>query len=221
MTDLMPQATPVSPLFDLLGGLQPAWEEGDQGALPKHFGDPAGEAAQARVLGVADVSCQRRWGGKGPGAAAWLAGRGLPVPETPNTWAPLAQGGRVLRLGRSEFLVEGPADPLEALCLAEPGVRVYPVLRQDAALMLQGEALPSLLAQVCSVNFASLDLAARPVVLTSMAGVTVTVLPGTAGGLPQYRLWCDGTYGPYLWRTLTAIAAELGGGPVGLDALAS
>ena len=219
MTSFLSQTTPVSPLYDLLRGLSPAWAEGDQGALPKHFGDPAGEAARARVLGVADLSCQRRWGGKGPGAAAWLAGRGLPVPEAPNTWAPLAQGGRVLRLGRSEFLVEGPADPLEALLLAEPGARVYPVLRQDAALVLQGEALPALLAQVCSVNFAHLDLATRPVVLTSMAGVTVTVLPDTAGGLPYYRLWCDGTYGPYLWRTLTEIATELGGGPVGLDAL--
>ncbi len=216
----VPQAVPVSPLFDLLKGLHPAWEEGGQGALPKHFGDPAGEAAKARVLGVADVSCQCHWGGKGPGAAAWLAGRGLPVPEAPNSWAPLPQGGRVLRLGRSEFFVEGPADPLDALRLAELGVRVYPVLHQDAALMLQGEALPSLLAQVCSINFTCLELAARPVVLTSMAGVTVTVLPSVAAGLPCYRLWCDGTYGPYLWRTLTEIAIELGGGAVGLDALA-
>jgi sarcosine oxidase subunit gamma len=101
----------------------------------------------------------------------------------------------------------------------EPPVRVYPVLHQDAALVLCGEAVNDLLLQTCNVNFGALDLAARPVVLTSMAGVAVTVMPGARAGKPYYRVWADGTYGLYLWETLAGIAAELGGGPVGVAAI--
>jgi sarcosine oxidase subunit gamma len=35
----------------------------------------------------------------------------------------------------------------------------------------------------------------------------------------RYRIWCDGTYGVYLWATLVGVARDLGGGPVGLGAL--
>ena len=49
-----------------------------------------------------------------------------------------------------------------------------------------------------------------------MAGVGVTVLPGERMGRPYLRLWADRTYGHYFWETLAGIAAELGGGPVGL-----
>ena len=49
--------------------------------------------------------------------------------------------------------------------------------------------------------------------------VLVVVLPFGAGDGHAYRVWCDGTYGAWLWKTLVEIARELGGGPVGLDAL--
>jgi len=93
------------------------------------------------------------------------------------------------------------------------------VPRQDVELLLCGARIGELLLQTCSFDFASLDFAERPVVLTSMAGVGVTVLPVAIGAGPAYRIWCDITYGAWLWRTLTAIARELGGGPVGLDTL--
>ena len=97
--------------------------------------------------------------------------------------------------------------------------RVYPVVRYDAELLLAGRQVHDLLKQTCAFDFESLDPAARPVVMTSMVGVGVTVL---AFGSPQqrcYRLWCDGTYGPYLWNTLVEVAGSLGGGAVGSEAL--
>jgi sarcosine oxidase subunit gamma len=76
------------------------------------------------------------------------------------------------------------------------------------------------------VNFAGLELAGRPAVLTSMVGVGVTVIAETAasvsassGSAWRYRIWCDGTFGAYLWQTLVEVARDLGGGPVGLEAL--
>ncbi len=152
-----------------------------------------------------DVSRTPRAGVKGPGAAAWLANLGLPVPQTPNNWLPLP-GGLIARLGLTEFLVEGP----EAAKLAAPlAPGVYPVLRQDTALMLQGVRLNDLLLETCSVDFRALDLSARPAVLTSMVGVVVTVIPGEEAGMPCCRIWCDNTYGEWFYETLSGIAGEL------------
>ena len=152
-----------------------------------------------------DVSRTPRAGVKGPGAAAWLASLDLPVPRAPNSWLPLT-GGLIARLGLTEFLVEGPEAAKLAVQLTHG---VYPVLRQDTALTLHGACLNDLLLETCSVDFRALDLATRPVVLTSMVGVGVTVIPGEESGMPCCRIWCDGTYGEWFHETLTGIADEL------------
>jgi sarcosine oxidase subunit gamma len=178
---------------------------------------------RAITLGVADLSYRYRTGFKGPGTAAWLEQLRVPVPPAPNTWLPLGNdGGLVARLGRTEFLIEDGTDGRTSAKLAhrEPAAGVYPVLRQDISIVLCGSAVPELLLETCNVNCSALALDMRPVVLTSMAGVAVTVVPGERCGRPYYRLWADGTYGFYLWETLAGIAAELGGGPVGLATIA-
>ena len=181
----------------------------------------AADSLRAATLGIADVSYLARTGFKGKGVAPWLEAQDIPVPAQPNSWAPVAGGGVVLRLGLSEYLIEDGLTQGSSATMAhlDTPVHVYPVLHQDVALVLCGAAVPELLLQTCNVNFGALDLAARPVVLTSMAGVAVTVMPGARAGRPYYRIWADGTYGLYLWETLSGIAAELGGGPVGVDAI--
>ncbi len=207
----------VSPLFDAIAVLHPVWALSSPVVVPKRFG--AHDDQYAARLGIADVSHRPRFGAKGPGMAVWLRGFGLPVPHAPNTWEALSSGGNVLRLGFTEFLIEGDADVTAALEGGACPARAYRVLREDAALVLTGAHVNGLLLQTCNVNFRALDLATRPVVMTSMAGVGVTVMPGERSGQPFYRLWCDGTFGPYLWHTLVEIAAELGGGPVGLECI--
>ena len=152
-----------------------------------------------------DVSRTPTAGVKGPGAAAWLASLDVPVPRAPNSWLPLP-GGLIARLGHSEFLVEGPESAKLAAQLTHG---VYPVLRQDTALVLHGARLNELLLETCSVDFRALDLATRPVVLTSMVGVGITAIPGEEAGMPCCRIWCDGTYGEWFIETLTGVAAEL------------
>ena len=85
--------------------------------------------------------------------------------------------------------------------------------------MLTGSRAGDLLLQTCSIDFAALDAAARPVVLTSMVGVGVTLAVEAREAARRYRIWCDGTYAAYLWTTLVDVARDLGGGPVGLEAL--
>lgn len=161
---------------------------------------------------LVNLSRLTRFGVKGTGASAWLTSQTIPIPTCPNRWLPLPNGGLVARLGLTEFLVEdhlsAPVAPLLAAACQPPPEAVYPVLRHDLAIALSGTAVPDLLLQTCSVNFRALDLRDRPVILTSMAGVAVTVLPGVQQGIPFYRIWCDGTFGAYLWRTLEAICAH-------------
>jgi sarcosine oxidase subunit gamma len=178
------------------------------------------EVRIATHLGIADVSCLTRFGVKGADAAAWLSSQGITTPDRPNTWNPLPDGGIIARLGLTEFLIEDDLQSHFAVNLAklcqQPPAKVYPVLRQDAAIVLCGSAVNELLLQTCSVNFRVLSLLEHPVMLTSMVGVAVTIIPGDRNGNPFYRIWCDGTFGTYVWQTLEAIVQELGGGVIGL-----
>jgi len=207
-----------SPLAHALATLHPEWIEVAGMPLAATLRDD--HPGRSDKLGVCDLSGLPRVGVKGPGAAAWLAARGVPVPEQPNTWTLLEGGGVVARLARTEFLVEDGFGGRIAARLApelKPGTTgVYPVPRQDCALALTGTVVNELLVQTCNVDFASQARDACIVTLTLMVGVSVTVLRQTFAGRDCWRLWCDGTSGPYLWETLTGIAAELGGGPVGL-----
>ena len=217
----------ANPMFAEQDSLNPAWTRVDSMPTVARYG--AGDAQAARVIGIGDLSARRRCGFKGAGTAAWLVQQGLPIPSQPNTWLELTPGAGSLiaRLGRTEFMIEDAQGGTQCAALegSAPPAKVYPVLRQDAELVLTGERSEDLLLQTCSVEFAALDRAARPAVLTSMVGVGVTVIacpPGPAVSSAdawRYRIWCDGSYGAYLWQTLVEIARELGGGPIGLEAL--
>ena len=52
------------------------------------------------------------------------------------------------------------------------------------------------------VDFGSLGAARKPVVMTQMAGVAVLVLPQVTDAGLIHRIWCDPSFGPYLWKTL-------------------
>lgn len=184
------------------------------------FGDAAQEGRNLQQLGVCDVSCFARFGIKGPAAQAWLVAQGVQIPA-PNGWAEQSGGALVLRLGNSEFLVED--QPGSALCQAlaaadAGGTGLYRVTRYDAALILSGREAQNLLSELCTLDLSPKGLAASALVMTQMAGISATVLRQNLGGEAVYRVWCDGTYGPYLWETLLDIAKELGGGAVGLSA---
>ncbi|MHB8848940.1 MAG: hypothetical protein ACYC43_10910 [Burkholderiales bacterium] len=209
-----------SPLHDGIALLQPEW--GIHNDMPTALQFDLSDSRRMAVLGIADLSFLRRCGLKGPDSLDWLAKQEVVVPEV-NSWASIADGGLIARLGNTEFLLEDGPNGTMALYmqsqLADRPHGVYPVLRQDAAFVLTGTALQSLLRQTCSFNFMTLDAAKRPLVLTTMVGVPVTMLPqATAMGI-HYRVWCDGTYGEYLWRTLLDIASELNGGRAGLNSI--
>ncbi len=213
----------TSPLHGTLAKLTPQWLTINQMRVAANIGTPAEERHKLQSIALADLSHLRRCGLKGPRAEAWLKSMGIAPPAGINQWAPLGEHSLIARLATSEFFIEDNigqdyADRIRAqLGSGLPGVT--PVLRQDAEIVVAGPRVNELLLQTCSVNFAALDVIARPIVMTSMIGVLVLVIPASSRGTPFYRVWCDGTYAVYLWDHLLEIAAELGGGAVGFTAL--
>jgi sarcosine oxidase subunit gamma len=171
------------------------------------------------ALEFAPAGPRSRFGLKGPAAAAWLAGRGLAVPAAPNSWlecgTPPGAAILVARLGGAEFFLEDCAGGTTLRALQPPPEAhppgVYPVLREDAAFVLSGSGSLEVLAQVCNVNFAEVAPASRPVIMTSMIGVSVLVVPQAAQGAPLYRIWCDPTFGAYLGESVGTVVAGCGG----------
>jgi sarcosine oxidase subunit gamma len=164
---------------------------------------------------------QRRVGVKGPRAAEALKQLGLAVPTRPNCWAPMRDEDRddswnvVGRLGFTEFFVEERGEALSVAALeqltAENFAGAYPVLREDLGLVLGGDRVTEVLAQVCNVNFNALDIGQRPIVMTLMVGVSVLVLPQQQPDGAIYRIWCDPSFGTYLWETLEEVVQKMPG----------
>lgn len=167
--------------------------------------------SQARSPWVADVSPRARLGLKGPRAAQWLSQSGIDVPAQPNSWLS-APWGVIARLGSTEFFLEQEAGAARVAALGNAlghgAPQVYPVLRQDRALVLGGPAAEEVLAQVCNVDFAAFDLTSNPAVLTLMIGVAVLVLPQQRWTERRYRIWCDPSFGEYLYSTLQTIVDD-------------
>lgn len=216
----MNAAIRTSPLHEALAALNPRWESYQGMQVPAAMGSDA----HLDTAALTDLSCLKRFGLKGAGAEKWLLEQGIAVPPSINQWAPLSESGLIARLATTEFFVEDGSAASNfshqlqnKLQRGLPGVT--PVLRQDAEIALSGPASHEVLAQTCSVNFAALDLHARPLVMTSMIGVSVLVVPSLWQGRPLFQIWLDGTFAPYLWEHLLEIARELSGGAVGIGAL--
>lgn len=177
------------------------------------------EIARKQLLAVADVSCLHRYGVKGSNATQWLMHQNIDLPVHANTWKSSDLKTLILRLGNSEFLIEDALGGNACTQLATKNPRidnVYPVSRADAAFVVSGRASLDLFAEVCALDLSEKALAVDAVIMTQIAGISATMIRMHLDDEPIYRIWCDGTYGAYLWRVLVGIATELGGGPVGL-----
>lgn len=218
----MNPATRHSPVHAELARLKPQWGRISSMLVALAFGDGEKEAALREDLAICDLSAMSRFGLKGKNAAAWLAQRGVEVPEGANTWRELSGGGLAARLGRSELLVEdGPEGDRSAELKRSLGTGaegVYPVLRQDAEFALSGRRVREVMSEVCGLDFGSVEYGERPVFFARVAVIPAMVLPRVVEGVPVFRLWCSYPYGRYLWEELHKIVEELGGGPIGLAA---
>jgi sarcosine oxidase, subunit gamma len=212
--------TQVSPVAHAQPRASVKWEVINGMETAVEFASAETEIARKKVLGVADVSCLVRYGVKGQNAMQWLVDRGIAIPPNPNAWTVSAQQTLVLRLGFSEFLIEDQLGGFACDKLASDTARVagvYKVPRADAAFVVSGSEALNLFSELCSLDLREKSLAANDLIMTQVAGISATIIRQTLNGKPVYRIWCDGTYGPYMWEVLIEIATELGGGAVGLS----
>lgn len=161
-----------------------------------------------------------RFGLKGSGAPDWLRSNGIDVPAQVNSvqrWS----GGRCLRLGQGEFLVEldeaGALQPSPAV--ASEGVpETWMLLRSDHCVLLEGAGWLQRLALACSFDLQQLRHSPDLVVMTLFAGISVTLILEPASTTPStdadasfaLRLWCDASYATYLDHCLQQLASPLG-----------
>ncbi|GAB7562038.1 hypothetical protein LG202_00770 [Methylobacillus methanolivorans] len=209
----------VTPVAHALHHEQGAWGVIDQMQVVTHFADKTLEEGRKKNVGIADASLLRKFGVKGPQAAQWLAGQGVTIPPSANSWVRSEDGSLVLRLGNSEFLIEDApgGTSCERLAQAYAGAKgVYPVPHVEASFAMSGAAVQVLFSEVCSIDLTRAALGAQDVVMTQFAGVSVVLMHQDLEEESHFRLWCDSSYGPYLWEVIAGIAHEHNGGPVGI-----
>ncbi|MES2554491.1 MAG: sarcosine oxidase subunit gamma [Pseudomonadota bacterium] len=217
-----------TPILYALVVKEPRWTDFNGMSVALGYESEKIELERQQIAGICDVSCLQRFGVKGPNAEQWLGQRNIALPAGNNSWASSGTGedaSLVLRLGSSEFLIEQQLNNTsnglpDDGSLSQPiAAGVYRVQRNDAAFILSGSRIQDLLSELCLLDLRDKALAGDAVVMTQVAGISATLLrqpaPGKQSGM-VFRLWCDGSYGAYMWQTLTQLADELGGGAVGL-----
>jgi sarcosine oxidase, subunit gamma len=165
--------------------------------------------ADARGLSIPAVGA--RFGIKGSDAPALLRHLGMSVPPRPNSvihWLPHEPygSGRCLRQGSSEFLVELDAATIPPLPTDGRFPGAWMLLRSDFSLVLDGVHWLPVLAQLCSFDFARLQDDPDLVVMTLLAGISVTLIrePRTGNDL-GLRLWCDASFSVHVQQCLHSL----------------
>jgi heterotetrameric sarcosine oxidase gamma subunit len=180
-----------------------AWE------VAASFGDPAAEAAACEsAVGFADVSHLGK-----------LELQGALPPVEPGT-ATLLEDGWWCPLTATRALVvcepEATAGLHDRLAAKTAGV-VLDVTTCFGALALVGP-----LAREAIARFCSLDLRERCTPVGDVRPGSLARTPGLVlrEAADRYLLVFGAAYGSYMWDVVAAATGELGGRPVGLDALA-
>jgi sarcosine oxidase subunit gamma len=222
---MTPAAKKESPMHAEIAHLQPQWAQVNGMAVAANIGERARQARLLETLALCDVTALPRLGLKGPGAEALLQANGITPPPAIYDHRPLDGDGLLIRLGAAEFFLEegisgnvvGKLANIQAANIqGQAGRFCHCLSRQDAGMILAGPEAFEVLAQTCGYNFRSPEC---DVVASRVAGVSCLLYQEKREGRPLFRIWCDGSYGAYLWETLLGIVRELGGDCVGLACL--
>ena len=205
------------------------FEELNGAAAAMRFGDDAaGGAAQARSLGLCDLSALKRTGFKGWNMADWLTSQGVELVEESNQVTPQADGTRIARLAPGEALLLGDYQgngplikKIDAAWSMETADGCFHVPRADANfwLALSGTQTPALFAKICAVDLRPEAAPVHCVVQTNVARLNAIIIRSPNTEVPVFDLLSDIASAVYLWRALLDAMDEFGGKPVGLAAL--
>lgn len=176
---------------------------------------------------LTDLTDLARVGFRGGDSAAYLQTRGYRLPSLPNQAVRQEDGGWVVRLSQTEYLLLGSlADHGARVATEETGwvqeaQRNYLLPRQDshAWLQLSGVYCSAVMAKLCGVDLRAQAFPVGTVAQTSAARINVIVANLPLGEVPCLHILCDRASVHYFWGALLDAMQEFGGQPVGIDAL--
>ncbi len=220
-------------IYRVSQGLGAEWRSVNGGVIPMGYGRGLeAELADARRMGLAELSMLPRTGFKGAGTVDWLKGQGLEIGEPANVAYKQAGGELAVKLAMTEiFLIDSlmaSGALIETLNKAwtwAPSAprpaQGYPVPRQDSHgwFLVTGEKAPGMFAKICGVDLRPHKFGNHRVAQTSAAKMGVVIVRDDMGGLPAYHVLADIASGEYLWSCLIDAMNEFRGAPVGLAAV--
>ena len=206
--------------------------DADGWQLPVHYGDVSQEARWLReAVGVSDVSPLGKVKVVGADAAQAVA---ILLPQTAERAvgsvieadSPLERGGKLLAawLAPGEFLLLTPAGVAPSVVDAMQAgdsvcAHAVDVTSGLCGVSIVGPATQGLLSRITEVDASPRALPDLTCVQSRFADIQGLLLRRDVNRIPMYHLYAGREFGEYLWEVLIEAAGEVGGGPVGTEAL--
>ena len=206
--------------------------DADGWQLPVRYGDASREAAWLReTVGVADVSPIGKVRVVGADAAQAVKtllpeAEELPIGSVSEADSPLERGGKLLaaRLAPDEFVALTPAGvaphAVDAMQSA-PSNCAYAidVTSGLCGVAIVGPATQNMMSRITETDTSPRALPDLSCVQSRFADIQGLLLRRDVNGIVMYQLYAGREFGEYLWEVLIETAHEVGGGPVGTEAL--
>ena len=206
--------------------------DADGWQLPAHYGDASREAPWLReTVGVADVSPIGKVRVVGDDAAKSVAtllpkAGELSLGSVNEADSPLERGGKLLaaRLAPDEFMMLTPAGvaplAIDAIRPDDPGCAyAIDVTSGLCGVAIVGPATLGMMSRITETDTSPRALPDLSCIQSRFADVQGLLLRRDVNGIPMYQLYASREFGEYLWEVLIETAHEVGGGPVGTQAL--
>ena len=209
-----------------------AMADADGWQLPAHYGDVSREAAWLReTVGVSDVSPIGKVRVVGEDVSRVVAtllpqAGDLSIGSVGEADSPLERGGKLLaaRLASNEFMVLTPArvaPPAIDAMHSAPASCAYAVDVTSGlcGMAIVGPATHELMSRITEIDTSPRALPDLSCVQSRFADVQGMLLRRDVNGIAMYQFYAGREFGEYLWEVLIETAHEVGGGPVGTQAL--
>lgn len=190
----------------------------------KNYGSQT-EVAQAKELGLADLSTLPRTGFKGAGAPDWAQAQGATLPQQPNTSAVQNDSSLVAKLSHQELLIlsdlNAKSTQIELLDNSSIAAQTYALPRADSHcwLAVTGNQAAEMFSKICAVDLRAHKFVNGEIAQTSVAKANAIVIRHDLGSTHCFYVLTDVSVAEFLWDCLLDAMAEYSGKPVGVAAL--
>lgn len=187
------------------------------------------EAAQAKQLGLVDLTSFARAGFKGKEAINWVTSQGLNIGKENNQAYLQENGTLVARLADTEVIILNDLHSSQNQCAKieenykkNNPARCYSVPRSNSSswLMITGKHASDMFAKICAIDLRLKSFTNYSIAQTSIARINGIIIRNDINETPAFYLLFDSASTDYMWACLKDAFVEFNGAPVGYSALA-